>query len=98
MSEIKVRNDHPDPDGVSVGLVLEDGDIYPVTIPKSGHVPTQVEDGRKVSKDFRDGLLRQDGWTKLGGSSKRKPKSKAKSPEKAPEPPVAGENSPPSQG
>lgn len=64
MSEIKVRNDHPDQDGRTLGLVLEDGDIYPVTVPKSGHVPTEI-DGRKVSKEFRDGLLDQDGWTKV---------------------------------
>jgi len=62
MSEIKVRNDHPDPDGRTLGVVLEDGDIYPVTVPKAGHVPTEI-DGRKVSKEFRDGLLEQDGWT-----------------------------------
>jgi hypothetical protein len=65
MSEIKARYVGPSPEGVTVGVVLEDGDRWPLTIPQGGELPQEI-DGRKVDKTFRDGLLSQeDNWTSV---------------------------------
>lgn len=65
MTEIKARYVGPDPEGASVGVVLDDGDIVHVHVPHGGELPVEV-DGRKVSTQFRDGLLAQeDNWTRV---------------------------------
>jgi hypothetical protein len=77
MTDVKARYVGPNPDGVTLGAVLDDGDLYPVTVAHGGELPQEV-DGRKVSKEFRDGLLAQEGvWT----SVRRDAKPAAKKPE-----------------
>jgi hypothetical protein len=59
------------PEGVTLGVHLEDGDIYPLTVPHGGELPQEI-DGRKVSKEYRDGLLAQDGnWTSVKRDTKK---------------------------
>lgn len=70
MSDIKARYVGPNPDGVTLGVHLEDGDIYPLTVPHGGELPQEI-DGRKVSTAYRDGLLAQDGnWTRVRRDTK----------------------------
>ena len=70
MSDIKARYVGPSPDGVTLGVLLDDGDIHPLTIPHGGELPTEI-DGRKVSTSYRDGLLAQeDNWTRVRRESK----------------------------
>jgi hypothetical protein len=65
MSDIKARLTGGDPDGETLGVRLDDGDLYPYHVKQGGELPTEI-DGRKVSKEFRDGLLAQEGkWTKV---------------------------------
>lgn len=70
MSDIKARYVGPNPDGVTLGVILDDGDRVPVSIPHGGELPQEV-DGRKVSTAFRDGLLEQeDNWTRVRRETK----------------------------
>ena len=70
MSDVKARYVGPNPDGVTLGVVLDDGDLVPVTVPHGGELPQKV-DGRKVSTAFRDGLLAQeDNWTSVRRETK----------------------------
>lgn len=63
MTDIKARYSGPDPDGVTLGVVLEDGDLVPYHVKHGGELPQEI-DGRKVSTSYRDGLLAQEGnWT-----------------------------------
>ena len=63
MSEIKARYEGASTEGETLGEVLEDGDIYPLTVPHQGELPQEI-DGRKVKTSYRDGLLAQeDEWT-----------------------------------
>ena len=65
MSDIKARYTGPAPDGVTLGVVLDDGDIHPYHVKHGGELPTEL-DGRKVSKAYRDGLLEQtDNWSRV---------------------------------
>jgi hypothetical protein len=65
MTDIKARYTGPDPDGVTLGVVLDDGDLYPYHVKQGGELPQEI-DGRKVSTAYRDGLLAQeDNWTKV---------------------------------
>jgi hypothetical protein len=65
MSEIKARLTGGDPDGETLGVRLEDGDTYPLHVKHGGELPTEI-DGRKVTTEFRDGLLSQEGkWTRV---------------------------------
>jgi hypothetical protein len=65
MSDIKARYTGPSPDGVTLGAVLDDGDIIPHHVKHGGELPTEI-DGRKVSKAYRDGLLAQeDNWSRV---------------------------------
>lgn len=65
MSDIKARYTGPAPDGVTLGVVLDDGDIVPHHVKHGGELPTEL-DGRKVSIEFRNGLLAQEGnWTRV---------------------------------
>jgi hypothetical protein len=65
MSEIKARYSGPATDGVTLGVVLDDGDIVPFHVKHGGELPQEI-DGRKVSTEYRDGLLAQeDNWTKV---------------------------------
>jgi hypothetical protein len=65
MSDIKARLTGGDPDGETLGVRLDDGDLYPYHVKQGGELPTEI-DGRKVSKEFRDGLLAQEGkWTRV---------------------------------
>ena len=65
MSEIKARYVGPSQDGVTLGVVLDDGDIRPYHVKQGGELPQEI-DGRKVSKRYRDGLLAQeDNWTNV---------------------------------
>jgi hypothetical protein len=70
MTDVKARYVGPNPDGVTLGVVLADGDIHPLTIPHGGELPQEI-DGRKVSKSYRDGLLAQeDNWTSVRRDAK----------------------------
>jgi hypothetical protein len=70
MSDIKARYVGPNPDGVTLGVVLDDGDLVPLTVPHGGELPQEV-DGRKVSTAYRDGLLAQeDNWTRVRRDNK----------------------------
>jgi hypothetical protein len=62
MSQVKARYVGDQPDGVTLGVVLDDGDIRPYHVPHGGELPLEI-DGRKVSTEFRNGLLKQDTWT-----------------------------------
>jgi hypothetical protein len=65
MTDIKARYTGPDADGVTLGVVLDDGDLYPYHVKQGGELPQEI-DGRKVSTAYRDGLLAQeDNWTKV---------------------------------
>jgi hypothetical protein len=65
MTEVKARYVGPAPDGVTLGVVLDDGDLYPYHVKQGGELPQEI-DGRKVSTSYRDGLLAQeDNWTKV---------------------------------
>jgi hypothetical protein len=65
MSDIKARLTGGDPEGETLGVVLEDGDIHPFHVKQGGELPQEI-DGRKVSKDYRDGLLAQeDKWSRV---------------------------------
>jgi hypothetical protein len=65
MTDIKARYTGPAPDGVTLGVVLDDGDLYPYHVKQGGELPQEI-DGRKVSTAYRDGLLAQeDNWTKV---------------------------------
>jgi hypothetical protein len=65
MTDIKARYTGPAPDGVTLGVILDDGDLYPYHVKQGGELPTEI-DGRKVAKSYRDGLLAQeDNWTKV---------------------------------
>ena len=65
MSDIKARYVGPNPDGVTLGVILDDGDIYPHHVKQNGELPQEI-DGRKVSVTFRDGLLSQeDNWSRV---------------------------------
>jgi hypothetical protein len=65
MTDIKARYTGPDADGVTLGVVLDDGDLYPYHVKQGGELPQEI-DGRKVSTSYRDGLLAQeDNWTKV---------------------------------
>jgi hypothetical protein len=65
MTDIKAKYVGPAPDGVTLGVVLDDGDLYPYTVKQGGELPQEI-DGRKVSVAYRDGLLAQeDNWTKV---------------------------------
>jgi hypothetical protein len=65
MTDIKARYVGPAPDGVTLGVVLDDGDLYPYHVKQGGELPQEI-DGRKVSTSYRDGLLAQeDNWTKV---------------------------------
>jgi hypothetical protein len=65
MTDIKARYVGDSPEGVTLGVQLEDGDLYPFTVPHGGELPLEI-DGRKVKKDYRDGLLSQEGvWTSV---------------------------------
>ena len=69
MSDIKARYVGSSPDGVTLGVVLDDGEIYPHTVKHGGELPTEL-DGRKVSTAYRDGLLSQeDNWTRVKRST-----------------------------
>jgi hypothetical protein len=77
---IKARYVGANPEGVTVGVVLDDGDTVPLTIPHGGELPQEL-DGRKVSKEFRDNLLTQDdNWTSVRRDTK--PAAKAREEEK----------------
>jgi hypothetical protein len=70
MTDIKARYVGDSPTGVTLGVRLEDGDIYPLTVPHGGELPTVI-DGRKVSIPYRDGLLAQDAnWTRVKRDTK----------------------------
>ena len=70
MADIRARYVGPSPDGVTLGVRLDDGDLVPVTVPHGGELPQKV-DGRKVSTAFRDGLLEQeDNWTSVRRETK----------------------------
>jgi hypothetical protein len=70
MTDIKARYVGPNPEGVSLGVRLEDGDLYPYTVPHGGELPQEI-DGRKVDKAYRDGLLAQEGvWTSVRRDTK----------------------------
>lgn len=70
MAEIRARYVGDSPDGVTVGARLEDGDLVPVTVKHGGELPQEV-DGRKVTTEFRDGLLTQEGvWTSVRRDTK----------------------------
>ena len=70
MTDIKARYVGDSPEGVTLGVRLDDGDIYPFTVPHGGELPQEI-DGRKVSKEYRDGLLAQDGnWTRVKRDTK----------------------------
>jgi hypothetical protein len=70
MTDIKARYVGPNPDGVTLGVILDDGDRVPFTVPHGGELPQEL-DGRKVSTEFRDGLLSQeDNWTKVRRETK----------------------------
>jgi hypothetical protein len=80
MSEIKARYVGPSPDGVTLGVVLEDGDIHPYHVPHGGELPKELG-GRKVSKQYRDNLLTQDTWTdvhRTPADAEKTPPSKGK--------------------
>jgi hypothetical protein len=65
MTDIKAKYVGPGPDGVTLGVVLDDGDLYPYHVKQGGELPQEI-DGRKVSTSYRDGLLAQeDNWTKV---------------------------------
>jgi hypothetical protein len=65
MSDIKARYVGDNPEGVTLGVILEDGDLYPYAVPQGGELPQEI-DGRKVSTKYRDGLLAQEGnWTQV---------------------------------
>jgi hypothetical protein len=65
MTDIKARFVGDSPEGVTLGVRLEDGDIYPLTVPQGGELPQEI-DGRKVDKTYRDNLLSQEGvWTSV---------------------------------
>jgi hypothetical protein len=65
MSDIKARLTGGDPDGETLGVRLEDGDLWPYHVKQGGELPSEI-DGRKVSKEFRDGLLAQEGkWSRV---------------------------------
>jgi hypothetical protein len=65
MTDIKARYTGPALDGVTLGVVLDDGDLYPYHVKQGGELPQEI-DGRKVSTAYRDGLLAQeDNWTKV---------------------------------
>jgi hypothetical protein len=65
MTDIKAKYVGPAPDGVTLGVVLDDGDLYPYHVKQGGELPQEI-DGRKVSTSYRDGLLAQeDAWTKV---------------------------------
>jgi hypothetical protein len=65
MADIKARYVGPSPDGVTLGVILDDGDLVPHTVPHGGELPQEI-DGRKVSTAYRDGLLAQeDNWTRV---------------------------------
>jgi hypothetical protein len=70
MTDIKARYVGPNPDGVTLGVILDDGDLYPYTVPHGGELPQEI-DGRKVSTDYRNSLLAQeDNWTKVRRETK----------------------------
>ena len=70
MTEIKARYVGDSPEGASLGVRLEDGDIVPYTVPQGGELPQEI-DGRKVDKSYRDGLLAQEGnWTSVRRDAK----------------------------
>ena len=70
MTDIKARYVGDSPAGVTLGVQLDDGDIYPLTVPHGGELPQEI-DGRKVSTAYRDGLLAQDAnWTRVKRDTK----------------------------
>jgi hypothetical protein len=70
MTDIKARYVGDSPEGVTLGVRLEDGDLYPFTVPHGGELPTEI-DGRKVDTGYRDGLLAQEGtWTRVRRDAK----------------------------
>jgi hypothetical protein len=65
MSEIRARYTGGNPEGVTLGVILDDGDLVPHTVKHGGELPTELE-GRKVSTAYRDGLLAQeDNWSRV---------------------------------
>jgi hypothetical protein len=71
MTDIKARYVGPSPDGVSLGVHLDDGDLVPLHVPQGGELPQEI-DGRKVSTTYRDGLLAQeDNWTRVRRETKK---------------------------
>jgi hypothetical protein len=65
MSEIRARYTGGNPEGVTLGVILDDGDLVPHTVKQGGELPTELE-GRKVSTAYRDGLLAQeDNWSRV---------------------------------
>ena len=77
---IKARYVGGNEDGVTLGVVLDDGDLVPLTVPHGGELPEKI-DGRKVSTSFRDNLLTQDdNWTSVRRDNK--PAAKAREEEK----------------
>ena len=82
MSDIKARYVGPNPEGVTLGVVLDDGDLVPLTVPHGGELPQEI-DGRKVSTTYRDGLLAQeDIWTSVRRETKTTAKNAGKDGEK----------------
>jgi hypothetical protein len=70
MTDVKARYVGPNPDGVTLGVVLDDGDLVPLTVAHGGELPQKI-DGRKVSTAYRDGLLAQeDNWTAVRRDTK----------------------------
>jgi hypothetical protein len=70
MSDIKARYVGDNPEGVTLGVILEDGDLYPYAVPHGGELPQEI-DGRKVSTEYRNGLLAQEGvWTTVRRDTK----------------------------
>jgi hypothetical protein len=49
MTDIKARYTGPAPDGVTLGVILDDGDLYPYHVKQGGELPQEI-DGRKVAK------------------------------------------------
>jgi hypothetical protein len=85
MTDIRARYVGDSPEGASLGVVLDDGDLVPFTVKQGGELPTEI-DGRKVSTKYRDGLLAQEGnWTSVRrdtGSKTTTAKADAKDGEK----------------
>lgn len=73
MSDIKARYTGTNPEGRTLGVILEDGDIYPYHVKHGGELPQEI-DGRKVDTKFRDGLLAQtDEWSRVKRDTTTKP-------------------------